>query len=211
MKRKLNLPDKINLFGQTIGVEYSPDQLYESGDESDGLAYFNRNMIYIYKPKDRPQSTLDMVFLHELTHFMVYYASNDSKVTYDEPFIQATSVLIHQFLLTADYKKASDLIPTKFTLGALDIKTKWCKEVLNHQGDESYAYTDLYSNQVDVSLPDKEYCLERIEVAFCLQLLIYFSYVGHDDMTAKSKHASMYVTWPYLLHQFLKQLIPATK
>lgn len=208
MKRELNLPNKIELFGQTIGIEYSLDQLFEGEEESDGLAYFNRNKIYIYKPKDRPQSTLDMIYLHELTHFMVYYASGDSKVTYHEPFIQATSVLIHQFLLTADYRNESILIPTKFTLGALDIKTKWSKQVLNHQGDESYAYTDLYSNRIDISIPDNEYCLERIEVAFCLQLLIYFSYIAHDDMCVKSKHAVMYNTWPYLLHQVLKQLIP---
>lgn len=211
MKRKLNLPDHINLFGQTINVDYFPDQLYESGDESDGLAYFNRNQIQIFNPVDRPRSTLDMIYLHELTHFMVFLASNDSKATYSEPFIQATSVLLHQFLTTSDFRNETILIPNKFQCGALEIKVEWKKEVFNQNNEPAYAYTDLYSNRINVCLPDKEYGLQRIEVAFCLQLLVYFSYVLHDDMTAKPKNAMLYNQWPFLLHQILKQLIPATK
>lgn len=207
MRRTFQMPESIQIFGQTIKTVRCPEKIYEAGgDIADGLAFLNRNEIHIHTPEERPNLTLNTMYMHELMHFMIHLSTGgNSALTVKEQFIHGTSTLIYQYFDSAVYKSKSDFIPEKFQLGAVEIKVKKKREVLDGEGRLSYAYTDLYSNLIEVSNADSEHCPERIEVAFCLQLLIFFSYFLHDMIA--NRHSKIYVPWSYVLHQVLRQLI----
>ena len=73
MKRPFKVPDSFSLFGQTIKVIKKSKEFSLDGERVDGLAYYNRNTIMLYTPDNYPESTIEMIFCHELFHFLIYY------------------------------------------------------------------------------------------------------------------------------------------
>lgn len=201
MKRPLTIPNSLNLYGQTIEVIKTSKEIYLDRDRVDGLAYYNRNQIMLYTPENYPESTIEMIFIHELFHFLIYYAGNE-KLSYNEEVVQGMAVLFHQYLNSADYSNPNTIIPKSFQLVGLNISVERKKEIMVG-GDDSFAYTDFYSNSIAVMKPNREYTIERIEVAFILQLLAFFSYIRHDEVF--NKKIRLFNPLSHLIHQFLKE------
>lgn len=202
--RRWKIPKSVQIYGHVIEVVHRKKQMIMEGEASDGLSYYNANRIELYNPGDR-DAYVDLVFLHELMHFMLYYTTNE-KLSYIEPLVQSMAVLLQQYLNTAKYDKKHGLIPISFECGGQGVfRVKWKKDLKSPAGDAVFATSDFERNAIYVSVPDKEYCESVIESCFFLQLLALFSMMRHDSTF--EKHTKTFVILAHILHQVIKDLL----
>lgn len=102
-KHILKIPKKFKLFGQTYTVEIHDD--YEDGNDSQGVAQFNKNKIVLQNQKSlkRPDSKTEQVYLHEVIH-VIFNELHYAKETYNEQMVDQLANCLHQILTTSEYK-----------------------------------------------------------------------------------------------------------
>lgn len=108
-KEKLNtLPKSFKLFAQTITITSNERDFIESADRV-ALASYRTNEIqinpmFLYKNQEQ----LEHAFLHELMHFVLYYAQDayrkdlDELMHRQESFVDLTANLLHQAFTTME-------------------------------------------------------------------------------------------------------------
>jgi len=195
----LEIPSSIFLFAQEIEIVKTANALYlPSGEPVEGLSDFDSNILSICAPRYRPIETVEGVFLHELFHFIVFYAG-DEVLYAKEEYIQGTSLMLHQFIKTAVFdNKEFPLVPSSFSLGGCSISVK------NKQdSDGSMASADYMNQNIFLDL-EQEIGVDKMEVLFAHQLLLFISFILHDQ---KFRKARLYRVMAYLLHQAFRQII----
>ena len=100
----MQIPKQIQLYGQTIHIE--PDSGLQKRDCS-GESLFNENKILLTTEVQK-KDQIDQVYLHELMHFILLYATSHSPDKYKlkdgtdvyvcEELIDTVSHLLHQAL-----------------------------------------------------------------------------------------------------------------
>lgn len=103
----MRIPKRFKIFGQTITVVQIEEPFIEK-DGYEGFASYRQNKIEL-----RPGIEGDKrehIFLHELTHFLIYYSESayqhnpDSYMYKDEGFTELLAGLLHQALTTMEYE-----------------------------------------------------------------------------------------------------------
>jgi hypothetical protein len=94
--------------GQTINVEFCDHIAHE--ESAYGFACYNRNLIQIQRSVNgvrRTQEQIEQTFLHELVHFILYYANTgqyDERLSSNEALVDLAASLLHQALTTMETK-----------------------------------------------------------------------------------------------------------
>jgi Zn-dependent peptidase ImmA (M78 family) len=96
--KKIVIPSKFKLMGETITVKWSDDILK---DDSYGVTHEKRNEIII-QAVDIPEEKKEHTFYHELTHHILYMMG-ENKLSQNEKFVDMFSGLLHQAIQTAEY------------------------------------------------------------------------------------------------------------
>lgn len=100
----MRIPQRFKLMGHTITVEYDP--MLDGRNGALGEARYTTNSIALQPNTDtfnRPQSTQEHVFLHELTHHILN-EMNEHELRGNEKFVDVFSGLLHQALTTMEYE-----------------------------------------------------------------------------------------------------------
>lgn len=104
----MKIPKSFRLLGQVITVEY--DGALHHNDDVHGWAKYRQSKIVLQQSTGNTPITQQMLehnFLHEMTHFILYAAGEDS---FDPPLhkreylVDRISGLLHQALTTAEYE-----------------------------------------------------------------------------------------------------------
>ncbi len=106
----MRIPKRFKIYGQTIEVVWSGEPFVEN--EGVGFASYRLNQIQIRPSQEscpRSNSQLEVTFLHELVHFILFYAQSarDKEKEWmhqDENFVESFSNLLHQALTTFEYE-----------------------------------------------------------------------------------------------------------
>ena len=105
----LQIPKRFKLFGRPFNVVYAPDKFIEN--DACAFASYRLDEIQLRpstEAQPRTEAQLFQSFMHELTHFVFYYAQaarNNKVAMYtDEDFIELVSNLYHQALSTFEYE-----------------------------------------------------------------------------------------------------------
>lgn len=107
----MRIPKSFKILGQTIRVVFTGEP-FNDRDGTMGYASYRRNEVQL-RPSTEvtplSEEQLEMNFLHELLHFIVYFsgAAVSGKKDYlhqEEEFIDLTAGLLHQALSTMEYE-----------------------------------------------------------------------------------------------------------
>jgi len=99
----IKIPKKFQLFGQTIEVKTLPHLTSDNGTL--GEAILGNNKIVLQESVDGRKlnrEQLEWVFLHELTHMILFHMGEKELVT-DEQWVDFFARLLHQALKTMEY------------------------------------------------------------------------------------------------------------
>lgn len=102
--RRFRIPSSFMLFGETIKVVFKKDLI----DREDivGAACYRQNRIELQDIKqeayNRPESQMEVTFLHELVHFILWSLGED-EFRKDEKLVNLISRALHQVLTTMKY------------------------------------------------------------------------------------------------------------
>lgn len=100
------IPRKFNLMGRTITVEYSQEEFH--GRDSLGTTCYRDDKIIISKYDGlgwkRTQQQLEMTFLHEILHWVLYIANGGvGEMHRDEALVDRMAGLIREILLQVKF------------------------------------------------------------------------------------------------------------
>lgn len=103
------IPERFNLMGRTIAVEYSQEDFH--GHDMTGTTKYRDDKITIAKfnqlGKERSQQQLEMIFLHELIHWILYSANGGcGELHTDEKLVEVMACLLREVLLQIEFDKA---------------------------------------------------------------------------------------------------------
>lgn len=96
------IPASFWLYGQKIYVSMSPDLIER--ENATGQALYRRDVIEIQANTisiNRPRSHIEVTFLHELLH-MILYAMGEDDLRNNESMIDEMAKLLHQAFITAE-------------------------------------------------------------------------------------------------------------
>lgn len=100
------IPEKFNLMGRTITVEYSQEDFHSH--DMTGTTKYRDDKITIAKfnqlGKERTQQQLEIIFLHELIHWIFYSANGGvGELHTDEKLVEVTAGLLREALLQIEF------------------------------------------------------------------------------------------------------------
>ena len=102
--RRFRIPSSFKLFGETIKVVIKKDLI--DRDDLLGAACYRQNRIELQDINqdayDRPSSQMEVIFLHELVHFILCSLGED-ELRKDERLVNLISRALHQALVTMNY------------------------------------------------------------------------------------------------------------
>lgn len=101
----MNIPNRFQLYGQTIEVQLKKDVLYSC--DAYGLAEYRKNVISLQEPSDScevPREMLEQTFYHELVHFILDRMGGKlaEELRDNEEFVDRFGSLLHQVIKTQD-------------------------------------------------------------------------------------------------------------
>ena len=106
------IPSSFRLFGEKISVVFSEEYFTSEHLEATGFASYRSNKI-ILKPSTKSyplnDDQIEQTFLHELMHFILYYAGDAYEpkeglyMHQNEGFVNMCASLLHQAMTTAEF------------------------------------------------------------------------------------------------------------
>lgn len=101
---QIKIPESFSLLGREIKVEY--DEKLIDRENIQAFVSYRQNKI-VLQPNgenvDRFEGSIEICFLHELTHFICEVIGED-KLRQDEQFVDLFANLLYQAFKTAKYK-----------------------------------------------------------------------------------------------------------
>jgi len=101
------IPKKFNLFGREIKVEYSQEVLHDRNAR--GLVEYDKDTIVVSlkdeKGERRSQQELELIFLHEFNHFLLYLSANENNqnIYKEEMLVERLSGGIRELMLQLNF------------------------------------------------------------------------------------------------------------
>ena len=103
----MKIPKSFKLFAQTIKVVKNGEPFIENASAF-GFASYQTNKIHLNYKLKSTKKMMEQVFLHDLMHFVVYFAEgccvkDEQYLHANEEFVDLMSNLLHQALVTMEY------------------------------------------------------------------------------------------------------------
>lgn len=101
----MKIPSEFKVFGKTIKVKFDDNINYK--EDRNGMASYRTNTITLQPRRrgaKRPVENVEVTYLHELFHFIFFFAER-SKLRDDEELINLCANILHQILQTSKYEK----------------------------------------------------------------------------------------------------------
>lgn len=100
---RIVIPERFQLFGQTVTVQYKPD--LGARDNAVGEALQRENVVLLQPDVPgvlpRPWTQVEVVYLHEVVHFILGGIARDD-LDEDEQFVLLMANALHQVLTSSE-------------------------------------------------------------------------------------------------------------
>ena len=101
---KFKIPDKIQIAGRTIKIEFDKKLLSES--DCYGESSVTESKITLCNDKRISEETINVTFIHEVFH-LILYAMGEEKEFVNEKFVSKISEMLYQFIKQLSENKKS--------------------------------------------------------------------------------------------------------